>query len=67
MERITVNLTPKASRALEDLGTMTGYNKTDIVSRALQVYAYIELIQANGGGFMVKDSSESNPVGLRFV
>src|SRR5690242_19847344 len=36
--RVTVNLTPAAAQAMERLCDETGYSKTDVINRALQVY-----------------------------
>jgi hypothetical protein len=50
LERVTVHLTPRASRALELLVELTGDSKTDAINRALQVYAFLEQVAAQGGG-----------------
>ena len=53
MERIIVNLTPRASGALAGSVQLTGYTKTDIINRALSVYEYIESVRAKGGRLLV--------------
>ena len=40
LERVTVNLTPRSSKALEQAAELTGDSKTDIVNRALQLYEF---------------------------
>lgn len=55
LERVTVNLTPKSSRALEDSAQRTGDTKTDTINRALQVYEYIEGIITRGGAVYVRE------------
>jgi hypothetical protein len=57
LERITVNLTGRASRALEQATKLTGDSKTDTVNRALQVYAYMEEITAEGGSVYVREAA----------
>lgn len=59
LERITVNLTGRASRALDLATDLTGDTKTDTVNRALQVYAYMEQVTANGGSVYVKEAAGS--------
>lgn len=59
LERITVNLTGRASRALELAAQLTGDSKTDTVNRALQVYAYMEQITARGGSVYVREGADA--------
>ncbi|WAU78381.1 hypothetical protein O1Q96_00600 (plasmid) [Streptomyces sp. Qhu-G9] len=40
-ERVTVNLAPAASHALEHAAALTGDSKTDTINRALQIYAML--------------------------
>jgi hypothetical protein len=54
LERITVNVTRRASRALDLATKLTGDSKTDTVNRALQVYAYVEQVTADGGSVYVR-------------
>lgn len=58
-ERVTVNLTGRASRALELATQLTGDTKTDTINRALQVYAYIEQVMVRGGSVYVRDAADS--------
>lgn len=48
--RLTVNLTPRASEALERASRESGDSKTDTVNRALQVYVLIQELCKRGGG-----------------
>lgn len=48
--RLTVNLTPRSSEALEKASKESGDSKTDTVNRALQVYAVIQEMCKRGGG-----------------
>lgn len=64
LERVTVNLIPRASRALEQAGELTGDSKTDTINRALQVYAYLEEVWADGGSVLVKNGE--NVTELKF-
>jgi hypothetical protein len=59
LERVTVNLIARASRALQLASGLTGDSKTDTINRALQVYAYLEEINANGGAIYVRETTDS--------
>jgi hypothetical protein len=59
LERVTVNITIRASRALETLIKLTGDNKTDAINRALQIYAYMEQVAAQGGSVYVREATGS--------
>lgn len=59
LERVTVNLMARASRALQQAVEITGYSKTDTINRALQVYAYLEEIDAKGGEVYIRESKDS--------
>jgi hypothetical protein len=59
LERITVNLTGRASRALELATELTGDTKTDTINRALQIYAYMEQVTARGGSIYVREAADS--------
>jgi hypothetical protein len=53
IERLTVNLTPRSSAALDLAVELTGDTKTDAINRALQVYAYLEKVVESGGSVRV--------------
>lgn len=61
LERVTVNLTARASRSLDELVELTGDNKTDSINRALSVYAYIERTIRNGGTLLVQEERGTEP------
>jgi hypothetical protein len=54
LERVTVNLVPRTSKALELATQLTGDSKTDTINRALQVYAYLESLKKEGGSIFVR-------------
>jgi hypothetical protein len=58
LERVTVNLSARASRALEQIAKLTGDSKTDIINRALQVYAFFEETTADGGALYIQESKD---------
>ena len=53
--RLTVNLTEKAHKDLEETVQSTGMSKTDTVNRALIVNAWIESIVREGGSIYVEE------------
>jgi hypothetical protein len=57
-ERVTVNLNPRAARALELVTSLTGDTKTEAISRALQVYAFFEETTVNGGTVYVREGKD---------
>jgi len=59
LERITVNLVARAARALQRVAELTGDSRTDSINRAIQVYAYVVEIDANGGAVYVRESEGS--------
>lgn len=64
MERVTINLTPRAAKALSKAIEITEDSKTDCVNRALPVYAYIEEVLASGGSVTVQESPDAEPYRL---
>lgn len=59
IERVTVNLSARAARALEMVTNLTGDTKTDAISRALQVYAFFEETAANGGSLYIQEGKDA--------
>ncbi|ACU71901.1 hypothetical protein Caci_2992 [Catenulispora acidiphila DSM 44928] len=59
LERVTVNLAPRAAHALKQVADLTGDSKTDVINRALQLYAYIEQVMRDGGAVLVKTAKDS--------
>jgi hypothetical protein len=53
-ERITVDLTPRTVEALDRLVDGTGLSKTDLVNRAVQLYAYIDGATESGAKVIVQ-------------
>jgi hypothetical protein len=60
LKRVTVNVTGRASRALDLATELTGDTKTDALNRALQVYAYLEQLAARGGTVYVQEAEGSD-------
>ena len=51
--RVTVNLLPAAAQALDYLCDDTGYSKTDVINRALQVYEVWQQVASRNHGTVV--------------
>jgi hypothetical protein len=67
IRRLTVNLIPRAERALELASERRGDSKTDTINRALQMYAFIEEVTTTGGRIYVRRSGESEFEEMRIV
>lgn len=63
--RVTANLTPRATEALEQAAKLTGDTTTDTINRAIQVYAYITEITQNDGDVYVRDGGSKELERLR--
>lgn len=57
-ERVSVNLTKRSSEALLLASVLTGLNRTDVINRALQAYAYLEDMMSGGGKVLVQPAGE---------
>lgn len=53
---LAVQLVPLAVAALVELRALTGHSRTDVVNRALQVYALVERERAAGRDVAVLDA-----------
>ena len=58
-ERVTVNVTGRAFRALVLAADLTGDTRTDTLNRALQVYAYLGQVTSRGGFVYVREAADS--------
>lgn len=67
LERVTVNLTMRSSQALEEVTVESGDTKTDVINRALQVYAFLERIRKNGGTFHVRETADAELERIAFL
>jgi hypothetical protein len=65
-ERVTVNLTAPSVRSMHNLTTWTGHSKTDIINRALQIYAFLQEILEKGGSLHVKQAPDAPSERLTF-
>jgi hypothetical protein len=46
---------------LQQVSELTGDTKTDSINRAIQIYAYLEEIAANGGSIYVREAGMDEP------
>lgn len=53
-ERVTVNLSPASSAALDRAVDITGDSKTDTINRALQIYAMLADAVDDGGQVLIR-------------
>lgn len=66
-ERVTVNLNGKASAALASAAHLTQESKTDIINRALQLYALLHEAQARGGAAYLRERQDAELERLRIL
>ena len=66
-ERITVAMVRKAGEDLETLQDRTGLSKTDIVNRAISLYAFIEDQVQAGKELLVRDPETGETQLIRFL
>jgi hypothetical protein len=64
LTRLTVNLTPRARAALGAVETLTGDSRTDVVNRALQVYALLCDVGQHDGAYRVEAEVAGAPLYL---
>jgi hypothetical protein len=65
LDRVTVNLTRRASDALEQLDRLTGESKTDSINKALQLFAYLQQVQHDNGAIYVREAGSRELERLR--
>lgn len=65
-ERVTVNLLRQAAAALDETAKLTGNSKTEVINKALQLYALVQSAQNAGGGVWIQDAEKDEPVRARF-
>ncbi len=54
-ERFTVTLIATAAQAVATLMRLTGLSKTDVINRAVQVYAFLAQQMADGKELLLRD------------
>lgn len=67
LERVTVNLSPRSVRAMEQLVASTGDTKTDVINKALQVYSFIQEVMDEGGRLYTREAGSDELERLRFM
>ncbi|MDA2809456.1 hypothetical protein O4J56_02290 [Nocardiopsis sp. RSe5-2] len=63
---MTVNLTARSTQALDTTVAATGDTQTDVINRAIQVYAYLEQAMARGELIYLEDPEKQMRERLRF-
>ena len=59
LERVTINLTPRSSRALQEASAITGDTKTEMINRAVRLYEYFEQVSRAGGTVYVRPEPDA--------
>jgi hypothetical protein len=64
-EKVTVNLTGRSAKALEEAVAATGNSKTEVINKALQIFGYI-LTQLDAGAVLyIRDPGSKEAERLR--
>lgn len=66
-DRITVTLTPGVRSELNALTKSTGLSQTDIVNRAVSLYALIEKEAAAGGEILLRNRDTGQTASIRIL
>jgi hypothetical protein len=54
--KLTVNITPRATAALDAAATANGETKTNVVNRAIQAYAFLTRMLNEGWDLVLRDN-----------
>jgi hypothetical protein len=54
--KLTVNITPRATTALDAAATANGETKTNVVNRAIQAYAFLTRMLNEGWDLVLRDN-----------
>jgi len=65
--KLTVNLTPRAATALEEAAGINGETKTNAVNRAIQAYAFLTRMMADGWDLVLRDPKEAREQRVQFL
>lgn len=66
-QRLVVELSPTNAAELQSLTERESLNKTTIVNRALQLYAFLSKVQDDGGEILLKERNASVAQRIRFL
>jgi hypothetical protein len=66
LTKLTVNITPRATVALEEASRTNGETKTNVVNRAIQAYAFLTRMMANGWEVVLKDPKDGKEQQVQF-
>lgn len=66
LQRVTVNLIPRAVASLDRLAERTTMSKTDVINRALWIYDFIDGVAAEGGDVLVRPK-DGEPELVKFL
>jgi len=65
--RLTVNLTERSATALNEASDLTGDTRTDVVNRALQMYAWMMQLHHGSGAVYVRRGPDADLERVRFL
>jgi hypothetical protein len=66
-ERVTIGLVPKTAAELQQVVEMTGLSKTDIVNKAISLYAFVETGTRDGYEMLRRNRDTGELELIRFL
>ncbi|GAA5151937.1 MULTISPECIES: hypothetical protein [Amycolatopsis] len=67
VERVTVNLNKTAAADLERTSLTTAETKTEVINKALQLYAFLRKLQLDGGDIFIREADSKERERLRLL
>lgn len=67
LERVTINLIPRAAIALGTGMKLTGHSKTDFINRAVQAYAFLEEQLKEGHDLIIRNNATGETQAIWFL
>lgn len=55
--KVTVSMLPETITAMQDAARLNGLSEADTVNRAIQFWAFIQLVKASGGSVHVRETA----------
>jgi hypothetical protein len=67
LTKLTVNITSKGTAALEEAAELNAESKTNAVNRAIQAYAFISRMMAEGWELVLRDPEGKREQRVQFL
>jgi hypothetical protein len=67
LTKLTVNITPRATAALDEAAEINAETKTNAVNRAIQAYAFLTRMMEEGWELVLKDPNGGREQRVQFL